>query len=103
MNDNSNPLFTLFTATFNRKILLSRAYESVKKQTLRDFEWVIIDDGSTDGTGEMVKQWQAEADFPLIYKWQPNGGKHTAFNALSKIARGEFIVSLDSDDAVSYT
>jgi glycosyltransferase involved in cell wall biosynthesis len=98
MNDNRAPLFTIFTATYNRKDLLPRAYESVKTQILRDFEWVIIDDGSMDGTGEMVKQWQAEVDFPLIYKWQPNGGKHIAFNALSNIARGEFIVSLDSDD-----
>jgi glycosyltransferase involved in cell wall biosynthesis len=98
MKDSKAPLFSIFTATYNRKDLLPRAYESVKKQTFRDFEWVIIDDGSKDGTGEMVKQWQAEANFPIIYKWQSNGGKHTAFNAVSEIARGEFVLSLDSDD-----
>ncbi len=92
------PLFTIFTATYNRKDLLPRAYESVKKQTFRDFEWLIIDDGSTDGTGELVRQWQAEADFPIVYKWQVNGGKHTAFDEATRIHRGELITALDSDD-----
>lgn len=98
MTDKKSPQFSIFTATYNRKDLLPRAYESVKRQTLRDFEWIIIDDGSKDGTGDMVRQWQAEADFPIIYQWQPNGGKHIAFNAVSKYARGEFVLSLDSDD-----
>jgi glycosyltransferase involved in cell wall biosynthesis len=98
MENNRKPLFTIFTATYNRKYLLPRAFESVKSQKFRDFEWVVIDDGSTDGTGELVQQWQKEVDFPLIYQWQANGGKHTAFNALAKLARGEFVLSLDSDD-----
>ena len=98
MNDNTRPLFTIFTATFNRKNLLPRAYESVKAQTFRDFEWLIIDDGSTDETDELIKKWQAEADFPIVYKWQPNGGKHTAFDEAARIHRGRLITPLDSDD-----
>ena len=91
-------LFTVFTATYNRKELLPRVYASLQKQTYRGFEWVIIDDGSTDGAGEMVKQWQAEADFPIVYQWQPNQGKHIAYNAVARIARGELFTSIDSDD-----
>src|SRR6478672_805827 len=98
MNDKRNPLFTIYTATYNRKDLLPRAYESVKKQTLRDFEWLIIDDGSTDGTDELIKRWQVEADFPIRYIWQPNGGKHTAINKIGETSRGEFVTSVDSDD-----
>lgn len=98
MSDSKAPFFTIFTATYNRKQLLARAYESVKKQTFRDFEWLIIDDGSTDGTGDLVKQWQAEADFPIRYKWQKNGGKHTAFDEATRIHRGQLITALDSDD-----
>jgi glycosyltransferase involved in cell wall biosynthesis len=98
MNDNAKPFFTIFTATFNRKHLLPRAYESIKTQTFRDFEWLVIDDGSTDGTEELIKQWQAKADFPIIYKWKPNGGKHTAFNEAIRIHRGALVTVLDSDD-----
>lgn len=91
-------LFTVFTATYNRATLLPRVYASLQKQTCRDFEWVIIDDGSADGTGDLVEQWQAEADFPIVYQWQPNQGKHIAYNAVAKIARGELFTSIDSDD-----
>ena len=59
---------------------------------------MIIDDGSTDDTGEMVKQWQQQADFEIVYQWQPNQGKHIAYNAVAKIARGELFTSIDSDD-----
>jgi glycosyltransferase involved in cell wall biosynthesis len=96
--DKTKPFFTIYTATYNREKLLPRAYESVKKQTFRDFEWLILDDGSTDGTAELVKKWQAEADFPIIYEWQNNGGKHIALNAIIETFNGEFVVSLDSDD-----
>jgi glycosyltransferase involved in cell wall biosynthesis len=99
MNPGS-PFFTIFTATYNRKLLLSRAYESIKKQTFRDFEWLIIDDGSTDGTEELVKQWQAENTIPIIYKWKANGGKHTAFNEAIRMHKGFLVTALDSDDEI---
>ena len=93
-------LFTVFTPTYNRVNLLPRVYASLQKQTYRNFEWVIIDDGSTDGTDELVKKWQQEADFDIVYQWQPNQGKHIAYNAVAKLARGLLFTSIDSDDEI---
>ncbi len=95
------PLFTILTPTFNRERTLERAYRSVAKQQHRDFEWLIVDDGSTDGTAAMVAAWQAEAAFPIRYVHQPNGHKKVALNRGFLLARGEFIVILDSDDALT--
>ena len=97
---NTDILFTVFTPTYNRKELLHRVYNCLKNQTFRGFEWVIIDDGSTDGTGELISQWQKEANFSIVYQWQPNQGKHIAFNAVAKIAKGELLTSIDSDDEI---
>ena len=90
--------FTVFTPTYNRAHTLPRVYASLAAQTCRDFEWLVIDDGSTDGTGALVAAWQQEADFLIRYIWQENGGKHTAHNRALTEARGRFIVPLDSDD-----
>ena len=95
----SKPLFTVFTPTFNRVHTLHRVYESLKAQTFRHFEWVIVDDGSMDNTHELVKEWQNEADFPIRYFWQPNKGKHEAFRRGLEQAQGEFFLPFDSDDA----
>lgn len=90
--------FTVFTPTYNRAHTLPRVYESLKKQTFRDFEWLIVDDGSTDGTGELVASWQKEASFPIRYFWQENRHKKVAFNRGVREARGELFLPLDSDD-----
>src|SRR5262245_3444530 len=74
------PLFTIFTPTYNRRHTIRRVYDSLCAQTLRDFEWLVIDDGSTDGTSELVKGWVESADFPIRYFWQENSGKHIAHN-----------------------
>lgn len=95
----NKPLFTVFTPTFNRAHTLPRVYESLESQTYRNFEWIIVDDGSTDETHELVKAWQKEADFSIRYFWQPNRGKHVAFNRGVKEAYGQFFLPLDSDDA----
>ena len=88
--------FTVLTATFNRAHLLEGLYQSLCAQTLHDFEWVIVDDGSTDGTKELVAAWKPF--FPIRYTWKPNGGKHTAINEGVQQAGGNFIAIVDSDD-----
>jgi glycosyltransferase involved in cell wall biosynthesis len=93
------PTFTVFTPTRNRRATLPRVYESLCRQTFRDFEWLIVDDGSTDGTDELVAAWQREGRLDLRYVWQEPGHKKTAFNRGVRLARGELFLSLDSDDA----
>lgn len=93
-----SPLFTVFTPTFDRAHTLHRVYESLRAQTLRDFEWLVVDDGSTDGTAELVARWRDEADFPVRYLYQANAGKHMAFNRGVSRARGTLFLALDSDD-----
>jgi glycosyltransferase involved in cell wall biosynthesis len=90
--------FTVFTPTFDRAHFLPRVYESLKRQTFRDFEWLIVDDGSADGTRELVAGWMGENPFPIRYFWQPNSGKHVAFNRAAREARGELLLGVDSDD-----
>jgi glycosyltransferase involved in cell wall biosynthesis len=90
--------FTVFTPTFNRSDLLPRVYESLKIQTFRDFEWLVVDDGSTDGTDALVAEWIEESPFPIQYMWQPNSGQHVAINRGIEAAQGYFFCILDSDD-----
>lgn len=90
--------FTVFTPTYNRRHTLHRVYQSLKIQTYRNFEWLVIDDGSMDNTHELIKQWQQENLFPIRYIYQENSGKHIAFNRGVKKAKGEFFLNLDSDD-----
>lgn len=90
--------FTVFTPTYNRARLLPRAYKSLKDQTFRDFEWIIVDDGSTDDTNKLVQEWIEEATFPIHYSWQPNSGQHVAINRGIEKAQGYFFAILDSDD-----
>jgi glycosyltransferase involved in cell wall biosynthesis len=91
--------FTVFTATYNRADALHRVFDALSVQTFRDFEWLIVDDGSTDLTAEVVCAWQTVANFPIRYLSQPNRGKHIAFNRAVREAKGEFFLTLDSDDA----
>lgn len=92
------PLFTVFTPTYNRAGTLGRTFESLCRQTRRDFEWLVIDDGSTDSTRNLVETWRQKADFSIRYVWQENAGKAAAWNLALKLARGEFFICLDSDD-----
>jgi glycosyltransferase involved in cell wall biosynthesis len=93
------PLFTVFTPTYNRAHTLDRVFNSLRAQTLRSFEWLVVDDGSTDNTHELIGQWSKTADFPIRYFRQENAGKHIAFNHALTRAEGEFFTVLDSDDA----
>lgn len=92
-------LFTLFTPVFNRRHTISRVWESIQNQTFRDFEWIIVDDGSTDGVGPLLDQYKIEADFPITILTQPNSGKHVAWNRAVAVARGDLFIPCDSDDA----
>ncbi len=90
--------FTVFTPTYNRVHTLPRVYESLKRQTFRNFEWLVVDDGSTDNTHELVENWQKENLFPIRYFWQENAHKKTAHNRGIQEAQGELFLPLDSDD-----
>jgi glycosyltransferase involved in cell wall biosynthesis len=90
--------FTVFTPTFNRSELIARTYESLCKQTFLDFEWLIIDDGSTDDTSLRVQAWQRSSPFAIRYLHQRNSGKHRAHNVAVGQAAGELFAVLDSDD-----
>lgn len=94
------PLFTVVTPTYNRAHTLGRVYASLCEQAWTDFEWVIVDDGSTDSTRALVLDWQSEARFPIHYVWQKNQHKKTAFNRGVRKAAGELVVALDSDDSL---
>ena len=91
--------FTVFTPTFNRAASIHRVYESLQSQTFRDFEWLIVDDGSEDDTANLVGKWIKEADFPITYMKQNHAGKHVAWNHALQKARGGWFVIADSDDA----
>ena len=94
-------LITVFTPTYNRAHLLPRVYESLCKQTFRDFEWVIVDDGSVDDTKSVADQLTMDNGQLIIrYFYQENGGKHRAINRGVKEARGELFLILDSDDTL---
>ena len=90
---------TVFTPTYNRAHTLERLYRSLQNQTFKDFEWLIIDDGSTDGTKCLIDQWLKESNpFPIHYHFKENGGKHTAINEGLDKAQGELFFTADSDD-----
>lgn len=101
MSENTQPpVFTIFTAAYNRPRTLRTVYESLEAQTYRDFEWLIIDDGSGPAVGEAVQELIREATFPIRYYWQENGGKHSAHNHAVDEARGRYFAMLDDDDTV---
>ena len=90
---------TLFTPTYNRAYILDNLYRSVQRQTFRDFEWIIMDDGSSDNTEELVKSWMEDGnDFPIRFYKVPNGGKCRAINRGLDLAEGELFFIMDSDD-----
>ena len=90
---------TIMTPTYNRGYILPKAYESLLRQTNKDFVWMIIDDGSTDNTEEIVKKWIKDNKIKIEYYKKENGGKHTAINyALDVVKTDYIIIALDSDD-----
>lgn len=90
---------TVFTPTFNRAYTLENLYRSLQRQRFADFEWLIVDDGSTDDTAQLVAGWMAEENpFPIRYARQENGGKCRAINHGLNLAQGALFFTVDSDD-----
>lgn len=92
------PTLTVFTLTYNRAYCLHKCYESLLRQTCSDFEWLIVDDGSTDNTKEVVDGWIKENRIPIRYIYKKNGGMHTGYNTAYDNIFTELAVSIDSDD-----
>ena len=90
--------FTVFTPTFNMSSTISRVYNSLCSQTLRDFEWIVVDDGSDDNTVQRVRSWIETGTLDIRLHTQENSGKHIAWNRAVEMARGEFFVTMDADD-----
>lgn len=92
---------TIFTPTYNRRYYLDKCYESMKRQTCQDFDWLIIDDGSSDGTDQLVRQWIKEDHrFIIRYQYKENGGLHTAYNEAISHIQTELCMCIDSDDFI---
>ena len=89
---------TIFTPSYNRAYILKKCYESLLKQTCKDFEWLIIDDGSRDNTKEIVENWITENKIKIKYIYQENQGMHGAHNTAYKNITTELNVCIDSDD-----
>ena len=89
---------TIFTPTYNRAYCLHLGYEALCRQTSKDFVWLIVDDGSTDNTAAMVKEWQAEGKVNIIYIFQENQGMHGAHNTAYRMIDTELNTCIDSDD-----
>lgn len=94
----NNNLITVFTPTFNRAYTLETLYKSLVLQNNKNFEWLIVDDGSTDNTENLIKEIKKKAPFSIRYLKTTNGGKHRAINKGVKIAKGFLFFIVDSDD-----
>jgi glycosyltransferase involved in cell wall biosynthesis len=90
---------TIFTPAFNRAHTIRRTYESLCRQTCKDFLWLIIDDGSSDNTKELVEGWtQRDNGFEIEYIYQDNQGMHGAHNTAYRNIHTELNTCIDSDD-----
>lgn len=99
---NNMAALTVFTPAYNRAHTLPRTYESLLRQDCKDFVWLIVDDGSTDNTAELVKSWQERDNgFDIRYIYKPNGGMHTAHNTAYEAIDTELNVCIDSDDCLA--
>ena len=92
---------TIFTPTYNRAYILPNLYDSLCLQTCQDFEWLIVDDGSTDYTKELVESWIKDKKISIRYVCQENGGKMRAFNKAVSLTKTELFVCIDSDDQLA--
>jgi glycosyltransferase involved in cell wall biosynthesis len=96
----SKPAVTILTPSYNRAHTLPRVFESLQRQTFKDFEWLVIDDGSTDNTKEIIEKFQKISDFKIRYYHQENQHKFLTFFRGIDLAEGKYFSPLDSDDAL---
>lgn len=95
-------LLTVFTPAYNRAHTIARTYESLVAQNCKDFVWLIVDDGSTDNTRELIQEWQKQDNgFEIRYIYKENGGMHTAHNVAYEHIDTELNVCIDSDDRLA--
>ena len=93
---------TIITPAYNRAELLKKCFSSLLEQTSFDFEWIVVNDGSTDNTGDVMRKiTEGKAPFPIQYIEKENGGKHTALNASHPYIHGKYVLILDSDDLLT--
>lgn len=92
---------TVFTPTFNRAYTLHKCYESLKRQSSKDFVWLIVDDGSSDNTKEIVDKWISENEVEIRYHYQKNQGMHGAHNTAYELINTEINTCIDSDDYIT--
>lgn len=94
-------MITVFTPTYNRAYIITKLFESLKEQEFKDFEWLIVDDGSFDGTELLFEKFKKEdIAFEIRYYKKENGGKHRAINYGLELANGELFFIVDSDDSL---
>lgn len=97
-----HPVLSIITPAYNRGKLLICCFESLKKQSCRDFEWIVVDDGSIDNTKQIMEDIrESSKDFLVQYIRKENGGKHTALNASHPHIHGQYVLILDSDDTLT--
>lgn len=95
-------IITVFTPTYNRVSTLPRLFDALQRQTFKNFEWLIVDDGSTDNTQELVADFKKRAkNFAVRYYVQEHGGKHRAQNRAVDLAKGELFITCDSNKYLS--
>ena len=91
---------TIFTPTYNRKDYLKKLYNSLIKQTNKNFIWLVIDDGSTDETENLLLEYKKENVIDIDYIYKQNGGKYTAMNLANELCTTKYICCIDSDDTL---
>lgn len=95
------PKLTIFTPTYNRSYIIENVYLSLCRQTNKNFEWIVVDDGSTDNTKELINSFiKKDNEFEIKYYYKENGGSHSALNFVVPYAKTPLIMILDSDDYI---
>ena len=89
---------TIFTPTYNRAYCLPKLFQSLQNQTIKQFTWLIIDDGSSDGTEKLVNTWQKNSNLTIRYVKQKNSGKHVATQRAIGLIDADYFICVDSDD-----